>query len=150
MRMIIQRVNLVRLTADGRPGETSEKALLAMVGLKDGDDDDKIFDYMLDKLSNLRVFEDENGKMNLSAAQVGASLYLVSNFTLYGDLRHGRRPSYSAAMPPARAKEVFERFVERARAGEIPVRSGVFGADMQIETVLDGPVTLLLDSDRVF
>lgn len=151
MRLVVQRVRFVKLTADGNPGDTAERGLLALVGLKDGDDKKAVLDYMADKLIHLRVFEDEAGKMNLSVEDVRGELFLVSNFTLYGDCRHGRRPSYTESASHEAAGPMFDAFVETVRANTaVPVKTGVFRADMQIETCLDGPVTLLLDSDKTF
>jgi len=107
--------------------------------------------YMLDKLVHLRIFEDEQGKLNLSVTDKGYSLFLVSNFTLYGDCRHGRRPSYSSGAPIQEAARIYDQFVAYAKENAgVPVHTGVFQADMQIDTHLDGPVTLLLDSDKEF
>lgn len=151
MRMVLQRVRQTRLTADGRETDAMEQGILAMVGIESGDDRETVMKYMLDKLVHLRIFEDEQGKMNLSVTDKGYSLFLVSNFTLYGDCRHGRRPSYSSGAPIAEAERIYDQFVAYARehAG-VPVHTGVFQADMQIDTHLDGPVTLLLDSDKEF
>ena len=151
MRIVVQRVRRAALTANGEPGDAMQRGILAMVGLQEGDDDVQVMQYMLDKLVHLRIFEDEQGKMNLSIADQGLSLFLVSNFTLYGDCRHGRRPSYSSAAPIEKAGAIYEAFVAYAREhAPVPVYSGVFQADMQIETQLDGPVTLLLDSQKEF
>ncbi len=151
MRMVIQRVKRTALTADGIPGDQIGHGLLALIGIESGDDSEKVFSYMADKLLRLRVFEDSQGKMNLSVEEAGGSVFLVSNFTLYGDCRHGRRPGYSSGASPEEARGIYERFVAYVREiSPVPVASGVFQADMQIETRLDGPVTLLLDSDKVF
>ena len=143
MRAVIQRVQRVALTADGEPHGEMEKGILALVGVHENDDP-KVMKYMLDKMVNLRIFEDENGKMNLSITDLGYRLFLVPNFTLYGDCRHGRRPSYTLGAPVHIAEGLFNDFAEYAKAN-----AGV-QADMKIETVLDGPVTLLLDSDKQF
>ena len=151
MRIVIQRVKRVDLTADGRPFDSMKDGILALVGIKSGDDNEKIMQYMLDKLVNLRIFEDEQGKMNLSVVDKGYSLFLVSNFTLYGDCRHGRRPGYSSGAPVEEARTIFDTFTAYAKVhAPVPVHTGLFQADMQIETCLDGPVTLLLDSDKAF
>ena len=151
MRMVLQRVKHVALTADGEPFDKMERGILALVGIESGDDQEAVMKYMLDKLVHLRIFEDEQGKMNLSVTDKGYSVFLVSNFTLYGDCRHGRRPGYSSGAPIQEAAAIYEKFVAYAvqNAG-VPVHTGVFQADMQIETQLDGPVTLLLDSDKEF
>lgn len=150
MRAIIQRVRRAALTADGEPHGDMREGILALVGFHEKDDR-KVMEYMLEKMTKLRIFEDEQGKMNLSITDLGYSLFLVPNFTLYGDCRHGRRPSYTAGAPVAIAEGIFAEFAEYAKehAG-VPVETGVFQADMQIQTVLDGPVTLLLDSEKLF
>lgn len=150
MRIIIQRVEKTALTADGMPGDTMGKGLLALVGIKEGDTG-AVQQYMADKLIHLRVFEDEQGKMNRSVEDVSGELFLVSNFTLYGDCRHGRRPSYTESAGADAARQIFSDFTECVKnSTQIPVHTGVFQADMKIETTLDGPVTLLLDSEKNF
>ncbi len=150
MRMVVQRVSRAALTADGRPGDTMAGGLLVFVGIKQGDDE-AVMRYMADKLIHLRVFEDEQGKMNRSVEEIGGELFLVSNFTLYGDCRHGRRPSYTESAPVEEARDIFRRFVDcTAAMTAVLVHQGVFQADMQIDVGLDGPVTLLLDSEKNF
>lgn len=151
MRIVIQRVKNVSLTADGVFVDRMEKGLYALVGIKEGDDEESVMRYMTDKLVNLRIFEDENGKMNLSVKDIGGEIFLVSNFTLYGDCRHGRRPSYSSGASPDLARAIYDRFVEYVKAnGDVPVHTGVFQAYMEIDAAMDGPVTLLLDSEKEF
>lgn len=151
MRMVIQRVSSVSLTADGSFVARTGRGLLVLVGIEASDNNEKVFSYMTDKLLNLRIFEDEDEKMNLSVTQTGGSVFLVSNFTLYGDARHGRRPGYSSGAGPDTARPIYEKFVQYVKNhSTVPVENGVFQADMKIETVLDGPVTLLIDSDKVF
>lgn len=151
MRMVIQRVSSCQLFADGIDQGKMQDGLLALIGIEQSDDDEKVMAYMLDKLKNLRVFEDEEGKMNLSVTDKGYGLYLVSNFTLYGDCRHGRRPSYSTGAKVEDAKRIYEKFVAYAKAHtDLPLYTGVFQAMMDLHVVLSGPVTLLLDSDKVF
>ncbi len=148
--MVIQRVRRTALTADGTPGDKMEKGLLALVGIH-GTDNAETMKYMAEKLIHLRVFEDEQEKMNLSVEEVEGELFLVSNFTLYGDCRHGRRPSYTESASAEEARRIFAEFVECVKSRtKVKVNTGVFQADMQIETTLDGPVTLLLDSDKAF
>ena len=151
MRIVIQRVSSVSLVADGKPYDAMGAGILAMVGIQSGDDSEKVMSYMLDKIVNLRIFEDENGKMNLSVRDLSLGIFLVSNFTLYGDCRHGRRPSYSSGAPVEEAARIYDKFLSYARehAG-VEVHSGLFQAEMEIDTHLSGPVTLLLDSDKVF
>ena len=151
MRIVIQRVSSVSLVADGEPYDQMGEGILAMVGIKSGDDNEKVMSYMLDKLVHMRIFEDENGKMNLSIKDLGFGLFLVSNFTLYGDCRHGRRPSYSSGAPVEEASRIYDAFLEYAKKNAgVEMHSGLFQADMQIDVHLSGPVTLLLDSDKVF
>lgn len=113
-------------------------------------DDEAAAAALADKIVNLRVFEDDAGKMNRSVLDVGGSLLLVSQFTLFGDVRRGRRPSFAAAMEPVRAQELFERFAAECRARGAPVELGRFRADMQVSLINDGPVTILIDTERVF
>ena len=122
---------------------------MALVGLIP-QDDDKVIDYMLDKLTNLRIYEDENDKLNLSVKDVGGDILLVPNFTLYGDARKGRRPSYFNAASPEEAEKIFNRLMEKAGQLPLKVESGVFRTHMKVELVNDGPVTILLDSDKLF
>lgn len=156
MRMVVQRVKRVSLRADGvMHDEMDGPGLLVLVGLKEGDDDPSVWQYMMDKLVHLRILEDENQKMNLSVADKKEDLFLVPNFTLYGDCRHGRRPSFSLSAPVREAGVLFEKFLSFAakyaqKEAGLKVHSGVFQADMQIETALDGPVTLLIDSEKTF
>ncbi|MBQ7059847.1 MAG: D-tyrosyl-tRNA(Tyr) deacylase [Firmicutes bacterium] len=151
MRIVIQRVSSVNLTADGVPYDQMGAGILAMVGIQSGDGDEKVMRYLLDKLVQMRIFEDENGKMNLSIKDLGLGLFLVSNFTLYGDCRHGRRPSYSSGAPVDEASGIYETFLSYAKANAgVEVHSGLFQAEMEIDVHLSGPVTLLLDSDKVF
>ncbi len=149
MRAVLQRVGFARVTVDSTVVGEIGRGILALVGFLDSDTE-KTMDYMLDKMTNLRIFEDEAGKMNRSLRDVGGALLIVPNFTLYGDARHGRRPGYSAGAAPAVAAPLYERL--REKAGELPLKTagGVFQADMQVELLNEGPVTLLLDSERNF
>jgi D-tyrosyl-tRNA(Tyr) deacylase len=104
-------------------------------------------DYLVEKLIGLRVFPDHEGKMNCSVQEVGGSLLLVSQFTLYGDCRRGRRPSFDQAAPPEQAQALYDYFVGRARLGPVPVETGIFQASMMVQLVNEGPVTILMDSD---
>ena len=107
-------------------------------------------DYLAGKIAGLRVFEDENGKMNLDTAAVSGGILVVSQFTLYGDVRRGKRPSFDAAAAPERARQLYEYFVERIRDAGLPCQTGRFQEMMQVELVNDGPVTILLDSSKIF
>lgn len=149
MRMVIQRVEKASVTVDGVVRGKIANGYVVLVGLLPTDDE-KTMDYMLDKLTNLRIYEDENDKLNLSIKDVGGDLLLIPNFTLYGDARKGRRPSYAKAAPPESAEGIFNRFVEKAKETSIRVETGVFRTHMKVDLVNDGPVTVLLDSERVF
>ena len=149
MRMVIQKVEKAEVKVDGEIRGEIGNGLMVLVGLLPTDGE-KEMDYMLDKLINLRIYEDENDKLNLSIQDIGGSLMLVPNFTLYGDARKGRRPSYFAAASPEEAESIFNRLVEKARLLPIKVESGVFRAHMKVELINDGPVTILLDSEKNF
>ncbi len=149
MRMVVQKVERASVSVDGILRAEIGNGLMALVGLIP-QDDDKVIDYMLDKLTNLRIYEDENDKLNLSVKDVGGDILLVPNFTLYGDARKGRRPSYFNAASPEEAEKIFNRLMEKAGQLPLKVESGVFRTHMKVELVNDGPVTILLDSDKLF
>lgn len=149
MRMVVQKVERASVSVDGILRAEIGNGLMALVGLLP-QDDDKVIDYMLDKLTNLRIYEDENDKLNLSVKDVGGDILLVPNFTLYGDARKGRRPSYFNAASPEEAEKIFNRLIEKAGQLPLKVESGVFRTHMKVELVNDGPVTILLDSDKLF
>ena len=149
MRMEVQKVERASVSVDGILRAEIGNGLMALVGLIP-QDDDKVIDYMLDKLTNLRIYEDENDKLNLSVKDVGGDILLVPNFTLYGDARKGRRPSYFNAASPEEAEKIFNRLMEKAGQLPLKVESGVFRTHMKVELVNDGPVTILLDSDKLF
>lgn len=145
MRFLIQRVTRASVRVDGKLEAAIGPGLLVLIGIAatDGTAD---ADYMAGKLVNLRVFSDTEGRMNRSAAEVNAALLLVSQFTLYGDCRKGRRPSFDAAAPPDKARSLYDYLVTRIREQGLLTETGVFQASMQVELVNDGPVTLLLES----
>ena len=150
MRAVLQRVNRASVTVDGEVVGQIERGIMALVGMGPNDDE-ATMDYMLDKMVNLRIFEDDQDKMNLSLTNIDGELLLVPNFTLYGDARKGRRPGYSTGAAPQQARESFGRLYQKA--AQLPLKKvnyGQFQAYMQVELVNDGPVTLLLDSDRLF
>ena len=149
MRAIVQRVLQASVRIDGRvAGEIGRGVLVLLgVGRTDAEAD---ADYLADKIVNLRIFDDTAGKMNLSLTEVGGSALVVSQFTLYGDVRRGRRPSYTDAAEPQSANRLYEYFVGRMRAVGTKVETGVFQADMQVALTNDGPVTILLDSKKAF
>jgi D-tyrosyl-tRNA(Tyr) deacylase len=149
MRLVVQRVSRAKVSVGGDVVGEIGRGFLALVGVESGDTDEDMR-YGVEKLVGLRVFEDEAGKMNRCVADVGGSILLVSQFTLLGDARHGRRPSFSNAARPEVAAPMIDRMAEAILARGIPVARGVFGADMQVELVNDGPVTILLDSKKTF
>lgn len=146
MRLVIQRVTEARVTVEGNTTGEIGLGLVVLIGISREDGPAEI-DYLLDKLWGLRIFPDENGKMNRNIVEAGGSLLLVSQFTLYGDCRKGRRPSFDRAAPPELALKIYERFVESARLGPVRVETGIFQASMALTLVNDGPVTILLESD---
>ena len=149
MRLVVQRVTRAKVTVEGNVVGEVGRGYLALVGVEDGDTDDDMR-YGVEKLVGLRVFEDSEGKMNRSVSDIGGSILLVSQFTLLGDARHGRRPSFSNAARPEVAAPMIDRMADAIAGRGIPVAKGVFGADMQVELVNDGPVTILLDSKKSF
>lgn len=147
MKAVIQRVRGAKLTADGVPFSESGAGMLILLGVCP-DDTEKEVDFLVRKCANIRIFEDENGKMNLSPADAKAEVMAVSQFTLMGDCSQGNRPYFGAAARPETAKPLYEKFC--ANLGKLlPTKTGVFGAEMQIETVCDGPVTILLDTKEL-
>jgi D-aminoacyl-tRNA deacylase len=149
MRAVVQRVSRARVTVQGEITGKIGRGLLVLIGIGSADTEADAA-YLADKIAGLRIFEDDQGKMNLSLADLGGSVLAVSQFTLYGDVRHGKRPSFDAAAPPEKARTLYEYFVERIRATGLRCETGRFQAMMQVELVNDGPVTILLDSSRVF
>jgi D-aminoacyl-tRNA deacylase len=144
LKIVLQRVRRARVTVGGKVTGEIGRGLLLLVGFTGGDGEETLR-WMAEKVVGLRVFADEEGKMNLSVEEVGGSLLVVSQFTLYGDARKGRRPSFVGAAQPAIAVPLYERFVEILRASGCPVATGEFGAMMEVELVNDGPVTLILE-----
>ena len=148
MKAVVQRTARASVGIDGNTVGRIDRGLLVLLGIEP-DDGDADIEYMVKKCSGLRIFEDENGKMNLSVQDVGGSILLVSQFTLLGDARKGNRPSFTGAAVPEKAIPIYERVISEL-AKRLPVQTGVFGADMQVELVNDGPVTILLDSKRTY
>ncbi|MBQ7368832.1 MAG: D-tyrosyl-tRNA(Tyr) deacylase [Clostridia bacterium] len=144
MKAVAQRVKKTSLSVDGELISEIPFGLTVFLGIKVGDTKSEA-DYMARKIANLRVFEDENGKMNLSVKDVGGEVLLVSQFTLYGDTSHGNRPSFTLAERPEQAEPLYEYAVSALQAQGVTVKKGVFGADMQIQQHNDGPVTVLLE-----
>ena len=149
MRCVVQRVSRASVTVEGKITGQVEKGYMVLVGVEQGDAEQDVR-YCADKVAGLRVFEDENGKMNRSVKDVGGAVLAVSQFTLLGDARHGRRPSFSNAARPEEANALYEAFCQALRAENIRVETGVFQTDMQVELVNDGPVTIMLDSRKGF
>ena len=145
MRVVIQRVSRARVTVGGEVTGEVGRGLLVLLGVTHGDTIDAAR-WLAEKTVGLRVFADDEGKMNRGVADVGGGVLVVSQFTLYGDASKGRRPSFVAAAPPEVAVPLYEAFVEAVRALGVPVATGRFGAMMDVELVNDGPVTLILDS----
>ncbi len=148
MRAVVQRVDRASVTVDGRVTGSVQRGLMVLLGVAEGDTA-KDLAYIVDKVCGLRIFEDEAGKMNLSVKDVGGAILAVSQFTLCGDCRHGKRPSFSSAAKPEVANAFYEQFVVACRAAGLPVETGVFRAHMLVELVNNGPVTILLDSSRI-
>lgn len=149
MRAVVQRVSRAQVTVAAEVTGKIDRGLLVLLGVS-REDTEKDADYLAEKVTGLRIFEDENGKMNLDVAASGGAVLVVSQFTLYGDVRRGKRPSFDAAAPPERARQLYEYFVERIRAAGLPCQTGRFQEMMRVELVNDGPVTILLDSAKAF
>lgn len=149
MRAVIQRVSRAEVTVDGERVGRIERGFLVLLGVA-ADDQRADVIATATKIVGLRVFEDEGGKMNLSLADVGGTVLVVSQFTLLGDCRTGRRPSFVAAAPPELANVLYQEFIAEVRGQGISVETGRFQADMQVSLVNDGPVTLLIDSRKLF
>lgn len=148
MRVVLQRSKASKVTIDGKVNGKIDKGYVALVGFTDGDNTE-IVDKMIKKIVNLRVFEDENEKMNLSIQDIGGSILSISQFTLYADAKKGNRPSFINAMNPTEASKLYDVFNQKL--GEIlHVETGIFGADMKVEIYNDGPVTIVLDSNELF
>lgn len=149
MRAVVQRVARCRVMVDGGVVGEIGAGLLVLLGVGKADTD-AAADYLVEKVLGLRIFEDGQGKMNLSVQEKGGELLVVSQFTLYGDVRRGRRPSFDAAARPEEAKRLYEYFVEKVRAAGLRCETGVFQAMMDVELINQGPVTILLDSEKTF
>ena len=149
MRAVIQRVSSASVTVEKKIIGEIQAGLLVFLGIHH-DDGDMELKWISDKISNLRIFEDGGGKMNLSLLDTGGAMLVVSQFTLYGDCRKGRRPGYSAAAPPEQANALYEQFITRIKETGIKTASGTFQAHMEVKLRNDGPVTLLLDSSKIF
>jgi D-tyrosyl-tRNA(Tyr) deacylase len=149
MRAVVERVSLAKVTVNGTISGEIGLGLLVLLGVGN-DDAEADATYMAEKICGLRIFEDDDGKMNRSVIDVGGSVLAVSQFTLYGDVRRGKRPSFDAAAPPEPARRLYEMFVERIRAAGLRCETGRFQEMMRVELVNEGPVTILLDSKKGF
>ena len=149
MRAVIQRVSRASVKVNGTVVGQIGKGLLVLLGVAGGDDETAV-DYLAEKTAGLRVFEDDAERMNLSCADVGGAVLVVSQFTLYGDVRKGKRPSFDRAARAEDAKRLYEYFVSRIRATGLKCETGTFQAMMDVELLNDGPVTILLDSEKSF
>lgn len=147
MRAVVQRVTSADVRIDGEVKGKIDNGFMVLLGVGNGDTDEDM-KYIADKIINLRVFSDENDKMNLSLADVGGSMLVISQFTLYGDCSHGRRPYFGDAMEPVGANKMYEDFVAYVRGKGIHTETGEFGADMKVSLTNDGPVTIILDSKK--
>lgn len=145
MRAVVQRVTNADVKIDGRVNGKIDNGLLVLLGVGSGDTEEDM-KYIADKIIKLRIFSDENDKMNLSLEDVGGSMLVISQFTLYGDCSHGRRPYFGNAMEPVSANEMYEKFVAYIREQGIHTETGEFGADMKVSLTNDGPVTIILES----
>ena len=144
MKAVVQRVKKTSLSCEGELISEIEKGLAVYFGVKVGDTKDKA-DYLAKKIANLRVFEDENGKMNLSVIDIKGEILAISQFTLLADTSHGNRPGFTDAEEPTKANEMYEYFMEKLATYGVPVKKGVFGGDMKISQLNDGPVTIIYD-----
>lgn len=149
MRIVVQRVSRAQVSIDEVVTGAIQRGLLVLVGIR-REDTEKDLQWLADKVIHLRIFEDEEGKMNKSLADIEGEMLIISQFTLYGDCRKGRRPGFSNAAPPLHAEPLYQQFIREIKNKGIKVATGTFQADMQVELVNDGPVTLLLDSEKTF
>lgn len=148
MRVVLQRVRHASVTVDGQKVGAIGQGLLVLLGCGQGDGDEEM-QKLVEKTVNLRIFADDEGRMNLSLLDVGGQMLVVSQFTLYADTKKGRRPSFVKAMKPGPAEAMYERFVAAVAAYDIDVETGVFGAMMDVELLNDGPVTIIIDTDQL-
>jgi len=149
MRAVVQRVSQANVKVDGKIVGEINKGLLVLLGVGK-EDNEKDLDYMIDKILGLRIFEDEKGKLNLSLIDIQGELLVISQFTLYGNVKKGKRPSFTDAADPDIANRYYELFIEKAREKGIKTEHGIFGADMKVSLINDGPVTILIDSHKTF
>lgn len=149
MRAVVQRVSRAKVTVDHELTGSIDRGLLVFLGVSKEDGQTQA-DYLADKIAGLRIFEDEEGKMNRAVGEAGGAVLIVSQFTLYGDVRRGKRPSFDEAAAPKQAEELYQYFVNALRGKGLRCETGRFQATMQVDLVNDGPVTILLDSAKIF
>lgn len=149
MRAVVQRVKSAKAEVDGRVVGSIRDGVVVFLGIAEADTNEDVA-YLAEKIANLRVFEDDEGKLNLSVKEMGGAALVISNFTLYGDCRKGRRPSFTEAAGSEKGRIFYQHFVEELKRRSVPVATGEFQAYMQVHVQNDGPVTLLLDSGKVF
>ncbi|MDO5690471.1 MAG: D-aminoacyl-tRNA deacylase [Tissierellia bacterium] len=149
MRAVIQRIKRASVRVEGQIVGKADQGLLVLIAVTQTDTE-KDMQYLVDKTIGLRIFEDEEGKMNRSVQDIGGEILVVSQFTLYGDVRKGRRPSFTKSAPPEMADQLYLDYVQKLMDAGLSVEKGIFGADMEVELVNDGPVTILLDSEKIF
>ncbi|HEY4543090.1 MAG TPA: D-aminoacyl-tRNA deacylase [Tissierellaceae bacterium] len=149
MRAVIQRVKDAQVSVEGNIEGKIDNGLLVYIAIGD-EDTEKDIEYVVKKIVNLRIFQDENDKMNLSVKDIQGEILIISQFTLYGDIRKGRRPNFMKSAEPTIAKKMYEEFIEKIKSEKLIVQSGVFAADMDVTYTNDGPVTILLDSEKTF
>ena len=149
MRAVVQRVSQASVTVEGKVVGQIDRGLMVLVAVR-GEDTEQDFDYIAKKIAGLRIFSDDADKMNLSVKDVGGKLLIVPQFTLYGSAIKGMRPSFTASGSVEEARAKFQTFIKRLEQEEVPVETGIFQADMKVALVNDGPVTILLDSSKLF
>jgi D-tyrosyl-tRNA(Tyr) deacylase len=149
MRAVVQRVEKASVSVDGRTVGAIDQGLLVLLGVSNFDQENDA-DYLVDKIVGLRIFEDADGKMNRSVGEISGAILMVSQFTLYGDVRRGKRPSFDDAARPEQARHLYEYAVSRVRSAGIRCETGEFQAMMKVSLINDGPVTILLDSKKTF
>lgn len=149
MRAVVQKVKDARVIVDNMTVGKIDYGLLVYIAITHGDTE-KDLDYMIDKIIGLRIFEDEAGKMNLSVEDIAGEILVVSQFTLYGDVRKGKRPSFIQSAPFELGKEIYDKFIKKLKQSGINVQTGIYGADMVVEYKNEGPVTILIDSTKLF
>ena len=149
MRAVVQRVDYANVKVNGDIVGEIDKGLLVFLGIGE-DDGSEDLEYMVDKILGLRIFEDDLGKMNLSLKDINGEILVVSQFTLYGDVRRGKRPSFSSSANPELAEDIYEEFIRLCKEEGIKTENGVFGAHMNVKIANNGPVTILIDSNKIF